>query len=187
MKMNPAIGSTDSLSHKEKIVAWATAGLTELVGVGREYGKYVTYQELSDQLIGRTGITTKVPFRRWIGPVLGEIDRLQRVKPEEPMLVSLVVRADGTIGDGYLTTLQQRGREIPEDLDDHAAQERFRCYQFFGAKLPEDGGSPQLTEKVAVRRSKRQPSKEVKPKPVCPSCFLQLSATGICSNCEGVL
>jgi hypothetical protein len=160
---------------------WAAEGLPVLEEVARSYGAYVTYGELSERLQDSSGIHTGVPFRHWIGPVLGEIAKRQQEREKEPILTALVVRADGSVGDGYSIPLQQRGIEIPADLDAHAAAERFRCYQYFGATLPADGGKPQLTKKVAERRSKLLPVKA--PRSVCQSCFIQIPLSGICDNC----
>ena len=45
------------------------------------------------------------------------------------------------------------GGPLPGDLDMHAAEERLRCYQSFGADLPPGGGRPALTPQIAARRA----------------------------------
>src|SRR5215203_4560104 len=64
-------------------------------------------QEMAELVQEHAGVTTGMPFRHWIGRVLGEVSRLER--PNEPLLTSLVVRADGTIGDGYIIPIRERG------------------------------------------------------------------------------
>ena len=130
-------------------------------------------------------ITTGLPFRHWIGQVLGTIAaEQQQTHPDEPFLTALVVRADGTIGDGYAIPVKDREGHAPDDLEMHAAEERLRCYEYFGADLPPDGGRPSLTEEV---RTRRENARRIAPPPrraVCPRCFLQFPATGVCNSCD---
>jgi len=125
--------------------------------VAQTYGSYVTYQEMAELVQEDSGIITAVPFRHWIGAVLGEVCRLER--PDEPLLTSLVVRADGTIGDGYIIPIRQRGEADPVDLELHAATERLRRYRRYGAELPPDGGRPVFTKAVAAKRAGARPTK----------------------------
>lgn len=168
---------------KDAVAAWAAAGGPVLRAAATEYGAYLTYQQLASEVQHAAGIETGVPFRHWIGQVLGAIASEQRARPDEPILTSLVVRADGTIGDGYAIPVEERDGVVPGDLEMHAAQERLRCYEFFGAELPPDGGVPQLTAAVSARRQNARRNSPT-PKPVCPVCFLQLPATGVCDSCN---
>ncbi|WP_162941792.1 hypothetical protein [Desertimonas flava] len=162
----------------EAIAEWARVGRPALERVARTYGSYVTYQEMALLVQNEAGVTTGVPFRHWIGKVLGEIARQER--PGEPILTSLVVHADGTIGDGYIIPIRERGEPDPDDLELHAAAERLRCYRHYGADLPLDGGRPVFTKAVATRRASARPTK---PRMVCPTCHLQLPASGVCDTC----
>lgn len=167
----------------DAIEAWARAGRPVLQELARTYGAYVTYQDLAERVQRQAGITTGVPFRHWIGQVLGVIAAEQRSRPDEPFLTALVVRADGTIGEGYAIPVEARDGDVPADLEMHAAEERLRCYARFGAELPSDGGRPMLTRQVELRRSSAQLKSPQQPRPVCPSCYLQLPGTGICDTC----
>ncbi len=161
----------------DAIAQWASAGRPVLEHVARTYGAHVTYQEMSELVQEATGITTGVPFRHWIGSVLGELARRER--PGEPLLTSLVVRANGTIGDGYIVPIRERGEPDPADLELHAATERLRCYRHFGADMPSDGGRPAFTKSVAAKRAYARPTR---PRLVCPTCNLQLPVSGHCDN-----
>jgi hypothetical protein len=167
------------------IEAWAAAGRPVLEQVAKSYGSYVTYQELAEEVQNTTGIRTQVPFRHWIGKVLYAVATSPRA-PNEPMLTSLVVRADGTIGPGYAGPLAERDGETPADLDVQAAEERLDCYRYFGALLPADGGRPMLTRQVAERRriGVRNRTKPLPSPAICPTCHLALPRTGRCDNCD---
>lgn len=167
----------------EAVAAWAAAGRPVLEKVAGSYNAYVTYQQLADEVQVAAGITTGVPFRHWIGQVLGAIATEQQARPDEPFLTSLVVRADGTIGDGYGIPVAEREGLVPEDLEMHAAEERLQCYRYWRAALPDGGGVPTLTHEVKRRRDKARKSSTPVKRPVCPNCFLQLPATGVCDSC----
>lgn len=172
------------VAFPEAIAAWSVAARSVLERVATEYGAYVTYRELADAVQEEAGIVTGMPFRNWIGKVLGAVARSPR-EPDEPMLTALVVRADGTIGDGYGVPVMERDGVRPADLELHAAAERLACYRYFGAELPTDGGSPMLTAQVSAQRSKqRRTTKRTTPRASCPTCFVELPISGICGDCE---
>lgn len=164
----------------DALASWAAAARPVLERAAGRYNAFLTYQQLAEAVQEDTGITTGVPFRRWIGGVLGAVAAAE--KPGEPILTSLVVRADGSVGDGYATPVEARDGAVPADLDMHAANERLACYRHFGADLPEDGGKPRLTPKVAQRRSARSAAAG-RPAAVCPTCRLTLPASGECDFC----
>src|SRR5829696_6876002 len=100
----------------DAVAAWAAAGRPVLEQTARSYGAYLTYRQMAEEVQESAGISTGVPFRHWIGQVLGSIASGQRARPDEPILTALVVRADGTIGDGYAIPLAERGLVVPDDL-----------------------------------------------------------------------
>jgi hypothetical protein len=172
------IADGSPVEWSDAIAQWAQVGRPVLERVAQTYGSYVTYQEMAELVQEAAGITTGVPFRHWIGAVLGELSRLEQ--PDEPLLTSLVVRADGTIGEGYIIPIRERGEAEPADLELHAATERLRCYRHYGAELPPDGGRPALTKAVAAKRARARPTTV---RPVCPTCHLQLPVSGVCGTC----
>ncbi len=165
---------------REANAAWAVAARPVLERAAEQYNAFLTYQQLAEAVQEDTGIVTGVPFRHWIGGVLGAVAAAER--PDEPILTALVVRADGSVGDGYAIPVTERDGRVPDDLDAHAAAERLACYRHFGADLPSDGGSPKLTPAVAQRRANRARRKE-RPREVCPTCRLTLPLTGECDFC----
>ena len=143
----------------------------------------ITYADLAKAAVQEaSGIRTGSAFRNWIGRVLGSVAR-HPDRPDEPMLTSLVVHADGTIGPGYAEPVAERDGAVPEDLELHAAAERHACYRYFGAEMPPDGGRPMLTRQVAERHRARA-STRTTPRPICPTCFIQLPASGLCDRCD---
>jgi hypothetical protein len=168
--------------------AWVKAARPILGNVARHYNTTITYQELAEEAQEKSGIRTGMPMRHWIGPVLYEVaqDCYHR---HEPILTSLCVHSDGTIGDGFAQAIKKTyGEEIGEhDIEYRAAQERFDCYKHCGAAMPLDGGRPTFTKQVAEQRARAQLRKAPPPRPaVCPNCHLVLPLAGHCNNCGWV-
>ena len=161
--------------------AWTLAARDVLIRTARRYHGYITYGELANEVQEITGIRTRSHMRNWIGAVLGRVADECLRRGESP-LSALCVRQDETVGDGYAYVLEIAGEAIPDDLDMHAAEARLRCYRHFGAELPEDGGHPALTARVAAARRRRE-SKSEQPPAICGRCHLQLPASGRCDNC----
>ena len=158
------------------IATWATAALPVLGRVARTYHSTITYKELGAEIQHVTGIHTRMLLMNWIGQVLGGASRVSH-RRGQPMLSSLCVHSDGTIGAGYgEAVLENYGSPLPDDLDMHAAGERLRCYQYFGADLPPGGGIPALTAQVAARRVwlARQAKAETPAQPCCLTCNLTM-------------
>lgn len=167
----------------DALAVWAAAARPVLERAATTYGSYLTYQQLADAVQEEAGIETGVPFRHWIGTVLGAVARDRR-SPDEPMLTSLVVHADGTIGDGYAIPVEERDGAVPADLELHAATERLACHRYFGSEMPPDGGKPIFTAKVASKREWARKTKAPVRREVCPTCFLELPMTGVCDTCD---
>lgn len=165
--------------------AWADAARDILLDAANRYHSVVTYKELSSQVQFRTGIRTKQLMHYWIGDVLGRV-AAECSRRGEPLLSSLCVNAEGSVGDGYAVAVYTAYSETPGDPDDHAARERLACYQYFkAADLPADGGAPALTPKLAATRARTRRSKTVqRPTAHCRNCNMQLPATGVCDFCD---
>jgi hypothetical protein len=162
--------------------AWAEAARPVLERVAGSYNLYIEHKDLAESVQQDTGITTGVLVHHWIGSVLGAVARDRRA-PDEPMLSSLCVRTDGTVGSDYGESVLEREGAVPADLDLHAAEERLACYRYFGADLPPDGGKPMLTRQLRAKRSRvvRQPERA--PRRQCQTCFIEVAASGVCGIC----
>ena len=140
----------------DALKAWVLVGRSALERTARTYRATITYKDLAEEVQSVSGIRTKRLLQHWIGHVLGAVSNGCHAAGE-PLLSSLCVRADGTVGPGYaIAVVDNLGGEPPDDLDMHAAIERLNCYRHFGAVLPEDGGSPALTQQVAAARNRKQ-------------------------------
>lgn len=184
----PAIGTWRAVSEvgsKTARAEWAEAARYVLLDVARRYHGVVTYKDLATQVQHRTGIRTKQLMHYWIGDVLGRVSA-DCAHGDEPLLSSLCVNAEGSVGDGYAIAVRAASGETPGDVDDHAAHERLRCYRHFGAAdLPADGGVPALTPNLAAARGRARKAKAIdRPVAICPNCHTQLPATGNCDFCD---
>jgi len=177
-----------------------------LVEAAGRYRATVTHKLLAAAVQESTGITTTQLMHRWIGDVLGQVtDECQ--SRGEPLLSALCVSAQGSVGQGYAEAVEHARGTRPTDPDDHAAHERLSCYRHWEAVgLPRDGGTPLRTahftpvrkagestpgSRVATPRKaparKPVPAKaapEPKPIPLCPRCFTQVPASGVCDYCD---
>ena len=193
------VGSTNARA------AWAEAARPVLLEAAGRYRATITYKKLADAVQQSTGIATTQPMHQWIGDVLGRVtDECQ--SRGEPLLSSLCVSVQGSVGEGYADAVEHARGSRPTDPDDHAANERLECYRHWQAGgLPRDGGTPLRTahfktvRKAAAPKPARTPAprkasaRAPKPAteapapkaiPLCPRCFTQVPASGICDYCD---
>ncbi|WP_101525586.1 hypothetical protein [Nocardioides houyundeii] len=165
--------------------AWAEAGRAVLLDVAQRYQAVISHKQLAQEVQERTGITTTRLVHYWIGDVLGPI-ATECASREEPLLVSLCVNAQDSVGAAYANAVQAARGETPEDPEAHAAKERLACYRHFEAEdLPADGGRAALTPRVAATRDRaRKVRFAERPIAVCPTCHQAPAATGVCDNCD---
>lgn len=190
--------------------AWAEAARPVLLEAAGRYRGLVRWKQLAEAVQESTGITTSQPVARWVGDVLGHVGD-ECASRGEPLLSALCVSVQGSVGEGYAEAVERARGERPEDPDEHAAQERLACYRHWeAAGLPRDGGTPLRTAhfttvKKAARPAARSTTPRrtstprttaartaapatpvVEPKPIrlCPSCFTQVPASGICDYCD---
>jgi hypothetical protein len=164
---------------------WAVAARDVLVDAAHQYQAVVSYKDLASHVQYRTGIRAKQLMHYWIGDVLGRV-ALDCSGRGEPLLSSLCVNAEGSVGESYAIAVTIAAGEPPADPDSHAALERLACYRHFQAVgLPSDGGSPTLVPKLAATRERvRKANLLEKPVVKCPKCNLQVPSSGICDYCD---
>jgi len=214
------------VAFEEAVSMWALAARDVLLETAGEYHGVVGYPDLGERVQVASGVRTTKPVFQWVDEVLLRV-AAESAARDEPLLSSLCVRADGSMGPGYARAVTASSGRRPSDPDQHAADERLRCYQAFGAELPPGGGvaarptsalrraslrppaatttraaRPATASRPAARvprapadpsappAAPKRPSRattktvvEPPPPAVCPTCFTQLPATGICDNC----
>ena len=116
-----------------------------LLEAAARYRATVTYKQLATAVQEAAGITTTLLMHQWIGDVLGRVtDECQ--SRGEPLLSSLCISAQGSVGQGYADAVERARGARPADPDEHAAEERLSCYRHWEADgLPRDGGTPLRT------------------------------------------
>lgn len=192
----PHLANGKYVSQADAIRQWTPAARDVLIETAREYGGWITYQELSDRIQASTGITTDQLLAHWIGRVLGAVaaDAEQR---GEPRLTSVCVTAERLIGDGYPGVPPGTDARTREQV---AAEDRLECYRFFGATMPTDGGTPTVLARVPDRparsdrpiRSRAAAPPKAAPRAemretTCPHCFMVVPAAPTCRDCGGAL
>lgn len=182
--------SGEPVEMQDAKVAWVPIARESLLRTAGTYNGFVTYRDLAEELQEKSGIRTTQLVHYWIGKVLGVVAS-DCHELDEPLLPSLCVQQNGSVGTGYAAALDATyGGEQPEDLDVAAAEERLKCYRHFGATLPDDGGRPMLTPMLAAARTKKEATARRARKaaeairPSCPLCFVQLPSSGVCGSHE---
>ena len=214
------------MEYAESRAAWAQAARPVLQRAAGRYRALVTFTQLSKAIQADTGITTSQPPAKWLGDVLARVAADCQAR-DEPLLSSLCVTSQGSVGAAYAGAVEAARGEAPTDPDEHAAAERLECYRHWqAAGLPSDGGTPLRTAHFATTakkapatratratstatagttaratsaaapaaprgprlagdaRSTKVPDPNARPIPVCPRCFTQVPATGICDYCD---
>jgi hypothetical protein len=178
---------TTPITAGEAEDAWAEEARQILAGVAGTYHQLLDHTDLANGVQKASGIYTSTNAHYWIGRVLNQVAAVNAVKGE-PALTSLVVhRVQGTVGDDYDEVLRLAGEPAisdPNEREKHAAAARMECYRWAGAKMPDDGGNPALSPKLAQRITReRKRAREEAPPTVCPHCFMAVPPTGVCDNC----
>ena len=185
--------------------AWAEAARSVLLEAAGRYRATVTWKQLATAVQQDSGITTTLPMHQWIGDVLGRVTDESQSRAE-PLLSSLCVSVQGSVGEGYADAVERARGTRPTDPDDHAAHERLDCYRHWEATgLPRDGGTPLRTahfktvrkagsskppraatprKTTARKAAPAKPAPEEKPIRLCPTCFTQVPASGVCDYCD---
>ncbi len=203
MTLEAARTDGTAVDPADALEAWSRAARPVLVQVARRYGALMAPSDLAAEVQALSGIRTREPASAWIDDVLGAV-ALECGARGEPVLSAFCVGSDGRIGDCYADVVTTLEGSRPRDIEMHAATQRLEAHRYHGATLPVDGGRPALPPQLAAQRasaskpsSTRTPAKRAKapaaprkhknperPRAVCPTCFLELPATGRCDNCD---
>jgi ribosomal protein L32 len=183
---DPADATVDASDVGEDAArtAWAGAARDVLMETATHYHSVISSKELAAAVMSRSKIHTRRPSHYWIADVLARVSA-DCAERGEPLLSSLCVNAEGSVGAGYGPTVVAARGSLPGDADDHAARERLECYRVFGAALPAGGGSWALTPRLSASRSReRRAAAAEKMPPLCPKCHTAVPSTGFCDYCD---
>ncbi len=147
--------------YADALDEWAVAARDVLIEIAGVYGMFITQAELALRVQNDSGVRAGKPVRLWIDDLLLAVTRNQN--DDEPLLASLCVRLDQSVGEVYLKLVEAAGRSRLDDVEVDAAHQRFACYQRYGAAVPA-GARPTLTPRVSEKRAARRPAKQTKPK-----------------------
>jgi hypothetical protein len=176
-----------------------------LVQVARRYGTLMAPSSFAEEVQAFSGVRTREEPAHWIDDVLDAVG-VECIARGEPLLSAFCVGPDGRIGARYEQLASSVDPRAANDVELHAATQRLEAHRCHGAVLPVDGGRPVFPPQLA-RASASVPKRSVSagsgtraarpkattarkpktaeiPRPVCPTCFLQLPVTGRCDNCD---
>lgn len=184
----PATGTWRDVADvgtEEARVEWAEAARGVLIETAGTYRAVLLFKELAAEVQYRSGVRTKQPNHYWISDVLSRVSR-ECAARDEPLLSTLCVNAEGSVGAAYADLVRELTGTEPADPDQHAAEQRLACYRRYDAVgLPADGGSPALAPKLSDSRSRaRKAARLAKPVATCPKCMMALLPTGVCDTCD---
>lgn len=188
----PVRDSGDFVDQVSAVKAWAQAA-HEVLMEAASAQKTVEYGQLARLVQQRSGIQTKQPTSKWIGPLLGMIAR-KCAAEGLPLLTAVAVRRDGNVGPAYDEILRFAKVDIEADQrEEHALEQRRACFARWGGTRTATAAAPAATGARAtvvgkVPATKTTRTVKRKPEPlqgnVCPTCFMQMSLTGECANCD---
>ena len=174
---------------EQLLKAWVPIGYRVLRETAGRYNAVITSNELAARVQSESGRDGGARAT-WVGQLL-ELVAMQASRTDDAPLASLCVQSDLSVGDRYRRVLAAGGASITAstDVDQRAAEDRLECYRRYASDLPEDGGTPRIPSRTTRTRSVTTTTRSAPRKPerpaaaVCPTCFMQLPATGICDNC----
>lgn len=159
---------------------WTLRAYEVLAEVAGRYGRSIEYADLASEVQRRSGIMTDMPWSLWLDAVLTEVGhRCQEAG--HPSLVALVhdgPAASKLQSDARLACYQAYGAKMPAGRVRGSAGGRSPGRTSHGGRSRSSGGT--LRPEPAPKRT-RPPQRE---RPVCPTCFLELPATGVCDSCD---
>jgi len=188
---------------------WVKHAYEILAETASRYNAVITYGDLAEEVQRRSGLWTKSTVGHWVGALLADITKVNKVRGEPALSALVVHKQDGRVGPGYDEVLRVTGR-VPsgdeQERETHAAAERLECYRTWAQDVPEDAvptfvtpagsagrsGSTSASRSVTgrsttprPRATPRVPRVEERRGAVCPTCFMEMPLSGRCTNCEG--
>lgn len=192
------------------IPRWSRAAVALLSETATDYNRVLTTNEFAEEVQRRAGAWANVTSKTWVRKVLGVVT-LKCTKEGWPYLASLVVRpSDGKPGPWYFDVLAETGPGTAPDEVHHAAEQRLACYRHFDAEVPQDAeptlnplrerrrvhhldAAPSAPRRSPTSRAASAATRSTAPRKhateerrgqVCPTCFMEMPLSGVCTNCS---
>ncbi|WP_179251273.1 hypothetical protein [Enemella evansiae] len=157
---------------------WALNAHDILEEIAPRYGRSIAFTDVAHEVQRRSGIRTDLPPASWLPDVLSEV----------------ATRCQES-GEPRLTEFVDPPGQTPSSVVSAA---RLEAHKAYGAKLPNpDAPARRRTTRAKATTGTRassgtpRPAKAARPtpieerrRPVCPTCFVELPATGICDDCS---
>lgn len=207
--------SRQVLDRDLALMELAKAGREVLIEVAASYRSSISYGQFAAETQRRAGIKASQPDE-WLPEVLRIIVTVTH-RLAEPVLTSLIVKADGQVGRPYdvVLDLQELPRRDADARELAAAASRLECYRRYAPHVPADA-VPTLISAAAAARTptikstlgrpvrgagaakpdavrrpaapkRRDPNENRAPHVLCPSCFIQTPPGLECQNCGASL
>ncbi|MEI2778491.1 MAG: hypothetical protein V9G19_21495 [Tetrasphaera sp.] len=157
----------------------------------------VTQADFAEEIQARSGIRANGALSKWLGHFLERMAREGRANGDPPLPALVVADDNGKVGPAYDAVLLALGlapADTGRERERLAAEHRIECYRWAGAPTPAGGWAPRQSLRSGRERSPRRTSNtrsvaaaraSAPPEPAatCPTCFMQLPATGVCDYC----
>lgn len=170
--------------------AWATAAGEILTDVAGHYGAVITYSDFAEQVQARTGLRTRSSWRNWMGGVVAAVVAECKAAGLPPLTSLVAHRTDLEVDDAiirarllcYRRFADDVPAEVIAEVEAAAAAERAAAEE----AARERAAKPRRQASSRAPRAAqppRPPARKDEPPKICPTCFVQLPASGICDTC----
>lgn len=185
------------MSAAEADREWTLRATEILVEVAGRYGRSIAYADLGAEVQRRSGIVTDRDLENWLDAVLSEVGRRCAEAGQPPLNVLVDDGADSVAESVRASVYSAYGAKMPKARVSRASQggtaRTSRASQSGTARAnrASQGGAAGRTSPAGERSprtsaptTRRTVKPEERRRPVCPTCFVELPATGICDDCE---
>jgi hypothetical protein len=167
--------------------AWLPAGRELLGQIAARPMATISQSDFAAQVQHASGVTALGGTNKWLAHCLAALAEANAAEGV-PCLTSLVVSADGKVGEAYDDALQAYGvapAASNRERESRAAQDRIGCYRWAGAPEPRGGWHAKVpvTRAAPTRERVAAPKTPERAIDYCPNCFTALPATGVCDFC----
>lgn len=175
---------------------WSLVGWDVLEEVATKWRRTITEARFAVDVQKRSGIITSLPDDAWVPTVLSLVAQRAR-EDRAPAITAFIVDEQGKLPTSYDEALRLDGLAGGSESmrEQHALDARLMAHRIYGARMPMGASTDDLVVATRVPGTRGRPrgtgpaptTRTVAPEPprakVCPSCYIQLPATGQCDYC----